>query len=823
MAIAAGSGALFFHFDNFWGLVISGLIVVWAALRPAPGDGRRAGASRSASSSPSFLGALIALWPTFEDMSGRQGPAARAYVQRPHHASRIVPGLDLQGGLRLVYTVEVEEAIRDKRDQLRRRDAPGARDDRTSIHTGDGLVTRDGAREARREGPRLDARERASSASSSRTRPTRRRSTTASRRSSRSELAQQTGPGDDEVTFKIRAEVEIADPRARRQRRRRTPSTAASTSSASARRASRRATRTSSSRSRATTSAFDEIKEIIRKTARLEFKMVDDDGATSSARSTRRRAPRGRGHRDLHRERAGRLGHGRKQERSTPSSRASRQSKQVRERDDAARRCARFKKWAVDAQRPGRPRRSASRRSTTTTPTRGKSTETGWRTFYLFAPRRGHRRLHHRRARRAGPAERRARAYYVAHHVQPRRRRSLRGDHRRERQAPLRDHPRRRRSTRRRSSRRRSAAATRASRWARATRSSSSQNAREARARAPLGRAARRRSRRRTSRSSARRSARTRSQQGVQGRRSSASASCSSFMIFYYRKSRRRRRHRGALQPAPPARDPRVVQRDDDAAGHRRPRAHDRHGRRRQRAHQRAHPRGAARRQERARRGRRRATTRRSPSIIDGHVTVFISGLILAQYGTGPVKGFAVTLIIGIIAQPLHRRLLHAPRVRLVGARREGQAPQRRRGVLSHGVLQAGPQSTTSCGQRKFWIAAQHHRSSSSRRHPLLLPGPELRHRLPRRHRGRGRVQRSRSTARQVRKAVDDSGLLDAGRRAGRRRDEPEPLPRSACRRSAPSTDDDEGARSRRRSAHRRSEGALTTRRRARRTRAPPR
>ena len=36
-------------------------------------------------------------------------------------------------------------------------------------------------------------------------------------------------------------------------------------------------------------------------------------------------------------------------------------------------------------------------------------------------------------------------------------------------------------------------------------------------------------------------------------------------------------------------------------------------------------------------------------SIVDGHVTVFISGLILAQYGTGPVKGFAVTLIVGII------------------------------------------------------------------------------------------------------------------------------------------------------------------------------
>jgi preprotein translocase subunit SecD len=37
-------------------------------------------------------------------------------------------------------------------------------------------------------------------------------------------------------------------------------------------------------------------------------------------------------------------------------------------------------------------------------------------------------------------------------------------------------------------------------------------------------------------------------------------------------------------------------------------------------------------------------------AIIDGHVTTLISGLILAQYGTGPIKGFAVTLIVGIAA-----------------------------------------------------------------------------------------------------------------------------------------------------------------------------
>ena len=37
-------------------------------------------------------------------------------------------------------------------------------------------------------------------------------------------------------------------------------------------------------------------------------------------------------------------------------------------------------------------------------------------------------------------------------------------------------------------------------------------------------------------------------------------------------------------------------------------------------------------------------------TVIDTHVTVLVSGLILFQFGTGPVKGFAVTLMIGIAA-----------------------------------------------------------------------------------------------------------------------------------------------------------------------------
>ena len=36
-------------------------------------------------------------------------------------------------------------------------------------------------------------------------------------------------------------------------------------------------------------------------------------------------------------------------------------------------------------------------------------------------------------------------------------------------------------------------------------------------------------------------------------------------------------------------------------------------------------------------------------AIIDGNITTLIAGLVLFQFGTGPIKGFATTLMIGII------------------------------------------------------------------------------------------------------------------------------------------------------------------------------
>jgi len=37
-------------------------------------------------------------------------------------------------------------------------------------------------------------------------------------------------------------------------------------------------------------------------------------------------------------------------------------------------------------------------------------------------------------------------------------------------------------------------------------------------------------------------------------------------------------------------------------------------------------------------------------TIIDTHVTTIVSSLILFTFGTGPIRGFAVTLTIGLLA-----------------------------------------------------------------------------------------------------------------------------------------------------------------------------
>ncbi|MCA9581757.1 MAG: hypothetical protein KC416_08170, partial [Myxococcales bacterium] len=56
--------------------------------------------------------AWLALWPSLDEWVPAPAPVKEFFQ------GRISPGLDIQGGLRLMYEVEVDEAIRDRRDRL---------------------------------------------------------------------------------------------------------------------------------------------------------------------------------------------------------------------------------------------------------------------------------------------------------------------------------------------------------------------------------------------------------------------------------------------------------------------------------------------------------------------------------------------------------------------------------------------------------------------------------------------------------------------------------------------------------------------------------
>jgi preprotein translocase subunit SecD len=137
--LAAVAAYLFFQADNFWGLVIAALVTVWSlfALLPVMDGVWR---TKTGFVLAVFLGSLVVLWPTLEAMT--DGRIKCPTYVKDRISFGIVKGLDLQGGMRLVYTVEVEEAIRDKRDKFAdemRRDLAVA----YKFHEGDGIVKRE--------------------------------------------------------------------------------------------------------------------------------------------------------------------------------------------------------------------------------------------------------------------------------------------------------------------------------------------------------------------------------------------------------------------------------------------------------------------------------------------------------------------------------------------------------------------------------------------------------------------------------------------------------------------------------------------------------
>jgi len=112
-AICAASAAAGAHYDAFWTLASFGILTLWAFIAGLGvldlGWRMRFGLVVSV-----CILAFLSLWPTLFNMSKGKIPCP-TYIQK-RVTSRLVAGLDLRGGLRLVYTVDVDEAIKDKRD-----------------------------------------------------------------------------------------------------------------------------------------------------------------------------------------------------------------------------------------------------------------------------------------------------------------------------------------------------------------------------------------------------------------------------------------------------------------------------------------------------------------------------------------------------------------------------------------------------------------------------------------------------------------------------------------------------------------------------------
>jgi preprotein translocase subunit SecD len=113
-AILAACGAGAAYFQAFWPMVMFGLLSLWSAFVAVElvdvAWRIRAGLVFTLLTTGFFV-----LWPTLERLSGGKLPCPD-YVEQ-NSKFRLVAGLDLRGGMRLVYSVDVDEAVKDKRDR----------------------------------------------------------------------------------------------------------------------------------------------------------------------------------------------------------------------------------------------------------------------------------------------------------------------------------------------------------------------------------------------------------------------------------------------------------------------------------------------------------------------------------------------------------------------------------------------------------------------------------------------------------------------------------------------------------------------------------
>ena len=267
----------------FWGMVVSALSLTWCLVAMLPvmdGIWRL----KVGFVAVTFGASFVCLWPNIASVTNNKIPCP-TYV-RDRITFGIAPGLDLKGGGRFVYTVEVEEAIRDKRDRY----ADEMRTELATIygfHSGDQRVTT-------AELAKLEEKLHVSTpaAEPNLVRLQFKEAADTSKLDERfqkkflQELVQQKGEAGL-VTFKIRSDVET-------QIRDRAVNQAKDTVN---RRVDELGLREASVTTRdediivevpgEDEKSFDAIKEIIRRTARLEFKMVDDEQTIERAKDNK--------------------------------------------------------------------------------------------------------------------------------------------------------------------------------------------------------------------------------------------------------------------------------------------------------------------------------------------------------------------------------------------------------------------------------------------------------------------------------------------------------------------------------------------------------
>lgn len=145
-AICGGSAAASGYYDAFWPLICFGLLTFWAAFA-STNIGEFGWRIRFGLVVSLVLVSFTAMWPTFEGMSGGKFKCPTYVKDRVDF--RLVAGLDLRGGLRLVYTVDVSEAIKDKRDRYYD-DIRAELARRFELHSGDGLPPEEKLEELRK-------------------------------------------------------------------------------------------------------------------------------------------------------------------------------------------------------------------------------------------------------------------------------------------------------------------------------------------------------------------------------------------------------------------------------------------------------------------------------------------------------------------------------------------------------------------------------------------------------------------------------------------------------------------------------------------------